>query len=266
MKAAFALTLLLAPAAHAQGVTQADVLSAQFRPGWQTASGTHMAALDVQLAPQWKTYWRAPGDAGIPPVFDWSGSQNVASVQFHWPSPEVFRTSGLQTVGYHDSLMLPIEVTPKDPSQPVHLKARIDLGVCKDICMPASLQLTANLLTPGAADPAIKAALKARPATAAEGGVGKVGCTVEPIKDGLRVTVTVNMPQQGRDEVVVFEPGLAGVWVSEAAVMRQGGTLQAQVEMVPPSGQPFALDRSAVVMTVIGSAGRAVEIRGCPAG
>lgn len=266
MKTATALFLLVAPVAHAQGTTQSDVIAAQFRPGWQTSSGTHLAALELQLAPEWKTYWRAPGDAGIPPAFDWSGSQNVASVRFHWPAPEVFLTNGLQSVGYHHNLMLPIEVTPKDASQPVRLQARVDLGVCKDICMPASLQLTANLLPPGKADPAITAAMKARPATAAEGKVADLGCKVEPIRDGLRITATFDVPQQGRNEVVVFEPGLPGVWVSQAKVTRKGGTLQAVAEMVPPSGQPFALNRSAVVMTVIGTGGRAVEIRGCPAG
>lgn len=265
---ALVLLAALAPAfaAQAESVSQSDVLQGSFRTGWQTGSGSHIAALDLRLAPAWKTYWRAPGDAGIPPQFDWAGSENVGAVTFHWPAPSVFHTNGLQTVGYHDALVLPFEVTPKDPAKPVVLRAAVDLGVCKDICMPAVLQLDAVLSPPGAPDSIIKAALKARPATAREAGVKSLGCTIEPVSDGLRITARMDLGAQGADEAVVFEPGLPGVWVSESVVTRDGRMLQAISEMVAPSGQPFALDRSAVVVTVIGSDGRAVEIRGCPAG
>ncbi|WP_240335558.1 protein-disulfide reductase DsbD domain-containing protein [Pseudotabrizicola algicola] len=267
---ALALCLVLGPtvaatAVQAQSVLLSDVVQGEFRPGWQTASGTHMAALHLQLAPNWKTYWRAPGDAGIPPQFDWAGSENVGAVRFHWPAPDVFQTNGMQTVGYHDELVLPIEVTPKDPRKPVRLRASVDLGVCKDICIPATLMLGTALPGPGNPDSAINAALRARPSTAAEAGLTRITCTVEAIRDGLRITARMDMPPQGQTEVVVFEPGLANIWVSEAQVQRSGGSLTAVAEMVPPSGAPFALNRSAVVVTVIAGEGRAVEIRGCPA-
>ena len=261
----FALTLALASPAFSQGMTQSDVLEGQFRPGWRTDAGSHMAALELNLAPQWKTYWRAPGDAGIPPSFDWAGSENVASVRFHWPAPDVFHTNGMQSVGYHDALVLPIEVTAKDPNRPVKLRARVDLGVCKDICMPASLDLSADLTPSGQTDRVISAALKARPSTGREAGLGQIACTIAPIRDGLRLTATLDLPALGGQEVVVVEPGLAGVWVSEAQVSRSGGQLTAVVDMVPPSGAPFALDRRDVVLTVLGKPGRAVEITGCPA-
>jgi DsbC/DsbD-like thiol-disulfide interchange protein len=76
-------------------------------------NGGHMAAVELQLAPGWKTYWRSPGDAGIPPSFDWSGSENVKSVRLHWPAPEVFEANGMQTIGYHERLVLPVEITPR---------------------------------------------------------------------------------------------------------------------------------------------------------
>ncbi len=262
---ALALFTCLAAPAFAQGTTQSDVLQGQFRPGWQIEAGRHMAAMELHLAPEWKTYWRSPGEAGIPPQFDWAGSNNVASVRFHWPSPDVFRTNGMQSIGYHNSLVLPIEVVAVDPSRPVHLQARVDLGVCKDVCLPASLDLSADLTAPGSADPVIKAALKAQPISARAAGVGRVTCALEPIRDGLRLTAEVDLPSQGRAEVVAVESGLPDVWVSEAMVSRDAGRLRAVVDLVPPSGAPFALDRSGIVLTVIGAAGRAVEIKGCPA-
>lgn len=261
LKVACALALIAAPAL---ATTQDDVLQAQLRPGYQTENGSRMAALDLALAPGWKTYWRSPGDAGIPPTFDWSGSENVKSVRLHWPAPEVFQVNGMQTIGYHERLVLPVEITPADPSQPVRLRVRMDLGVCDEICLPASLDLAADLATPGAPDASIKAALKNRAATAQEAGVTSVACSVDPIRDGLRLTARLGLPDPGLPEVVAFETGDREIWVAEAITERRGGELVAITELVPPNGAPFALDRSQVTLTVLVSSG-AVEVRGCPA-
>jgi DsbC/DsbD-like thiol-disulfide interchange protein len=255
---------LLAPALPAAAFSQEDVLSGDLRTGWQAESGAHMTALHLTMAPGWKTYWRSPGDAGIPPSFDWSGSKNLRAVHFHWPRPHVFTLNGMTTVGYKNDLVLPIEVIPVDPSQPVRLKATVDLGVCDDICIPASLTLDSVIAGPGAPDAVIDAALADRPISARQAGLSGIGCAVDPISDGLRITATMGLPAGSGAETVVFESGHSDVWVSEASANRSGGTLIASAEMVPPQGTPFALDRSGVTVTVI-SANRAVEIRGCPA-
>ncbi|MFM7336298.1 MAG: protein-disulfide reductase DsbD domain-containing protein [Tabrizicola sp.] len=251
-------------AAPALATTQDDVLQAQLRPGWQMENGAHMAAVELQLAPGWKTYWRSPGDAGIPPSFDWSGSENVKSVRIHWPAPAVFLANGMQTIGYHDQLILPLEVLPIDPAKPIRLDVRMELGVCDEICLPASVQLATDLAPPGAPDASIKAALSQRAATAQEAGVTGVSCQIDPIKDGLRLTARLGLPDPGLPEVVAFETADREVWVAEAVTERQGGELVAMTELVPPSGAPFALDRSQVTMTILAATG-AVEVRGCPA-
>lgn len=240
-----------------------EIVTAEIRPGWQTRGGTRMAALHLRLAPQWKTYWRSPGEAGIPPEFDWSGSQNLRSVRLHWPRPQVFETNGMQTIGYKQDLVLPLEVTPIDPSRPVHLRASVDLGVCRDICVPAEIAAQADLNGPGTDDAMIGAALRARPATAAEAGVTAITCRVDPIDDGLRVTASIDLPPQGGEEVVVLEPAEPAVWTSEGETRRDGRRLTATVEMVAGSGAPFSLNRSGLVVTVLGR-DRAVEIQGCP--
>jgi DsbC/DsbD-like thiol-disulfide interchange protein len=251
-------------AAPALATTQDDVLSGQLKPGWQMENGSRMAAVELVLAPGWKTYWRSPGDAGIPPSFDWSGSDNVRSVRIHWPAPAVFHTNGMQSIGYHDRLVLPVEVTPDDPSRPIRLKLRMELGVCDEICLPAALDLATDLGTPGAPDPAISAALAQRAATAQEAGVSGVSCQVDPIKDGLRVTARLGLPDPGSPEVVAFETADRTIWVAEAVTERRGGELVAMTELVPPNGAPFALDRSQVTMTILAPTG-AVEVIGCPA-
>jgi DsbC/DsbD-like thiol-disulfide interchange protein len=259
------LALILATlAAPALATTQDDVLSATLRPGWQMENGAHMAAVDLALAPGWKTYWRSPGDAGIPPSFDWSGSENVKSVRIHWPAPQVFETNGMQTIGYHDHLVLPVEVVPEDRTRPVHLSVRVDLGVCDEICIPASVDLAADLTLPGAPDGEIKAALAARATPATDAGVSAVSCQVDPIRDGLRLTARLQFPDPGHPEVVAFETADREVWVAAAIASREGGVLVATTELVAPEGTPFALDRSGVTMTVLAQ-GTAVEVKGCPA-
>lgn len=227
-------------------------------------NGAHMAAVELTLAPGWKTYWRSPGDAGIPPTFDWSGSQNVKAVRLHWPSPQVFEANGMQTIGYHDRLVLPVEVTPEDPSRPVRLSVEMSLGVCDEICMPAVVDLSADLTAPGAADAAIRAALKSGAASAGDAGVSAVSCRVDPIDDGLRLTARVRLPDPGHPEVVAFETGDRDIWVAEAITQREGGELVSMTELVPPDGAPFALDRSGITLTIL-AAGGAVEVKGCPA-
>ena len=259
-----ALTLLsIATALPAHALTQEDVLAARLLSGWQTDAGTHMAALELVLAQGWKTYWRAPGEAGIPPSFDFSASTNVKSVRFHWPRPAVFDLNGMQTIGYHDHLVLPIEVTPLDASMPVTLRTTVDLGVCKDICLPASVTLDADLTQAGETA-AIRQALAQQPIPADSAGMTGIGCTVAPISDGLRLTATIGLPDQGGNEVVVFETASEGVWVSPSSAVRDGGALTASSDFVPPQGAPFALDRSGVTVTIIAEIS-AVEIRGCPA-
>ncbi len=258
------LASCLALAALPAAATPPDqILKAELLPGWREG-GRHIAALRLKLAPGWKTYWRSPGEAGIPPEFDWSGSRNVSDVRMHWPVPHVFSLNGMQTIGYRDEVVLPFEVETRDAREPVRLRARVDLGVCRDICVPAEFELDGELAATGAPDPIISAALRSRPETGREAGVGRVACRVDPIDDGLRLTAELDLPATGGAEVVVMEPGTPAIWTSEAVTSRQGARLVAVSDMVGPDGVPFALDRSAVTLTVLGDR-RAVEIRGCPA-
>ncbi|WP_428544266.1 protein-disulfide reductase DsbD domain-containing protein [Profundibacter sp.] len=257
--------LLIAPALAAaqSGSVPKDVLKLTVLPGWRTTTGTHMAALKIQMKPGWKTYWRAPGDGGIPPQFDWSGSSNIRSVQFHWPRPEVTNTNGMRTIVYHNEVIVPVEFTPAKPGQPLTLMGRVDLGVCNDICVPYSTSFSATLSADMTkADPVIRAALAKQPMSAAKAGVRRATCAIEPISDGLRVTATITMPSTGANEVTVIEAPDQNIWVAEASSVRSGNTLTAITEMVPPSNAPFMLDRSKIRITVMGSK-RAVDIQGC---
>jgi DsbC/DsbD-like thiol-disulfide interchange protein len=239
------------------------VLKAELLEGWQTASGTEMAALHLVLAPGWKTYWRAPGEAGIPPRFDWEGSKNLASVAFHWPRPEVFDLNGARTFGYHDDLVLPIEFTPRDKAAPIGVRATVDLGVCDEICVPMSLTLSGDLAPGGGPVAVIRKALANAPEQAAAAGLSAAHCNAEPIRDGMRLTSRLTMPSIGTDEVAVFELPDQTIWISATDTRRDGAELLATADLVPASAKPFALNRSDIRITVFGGSGRVVELQGC---
>ena len=95
------------------------------------------AGLEFRLATHVKTYWRTVGDSGLPPVFSWTGSRNLQSVEVLWPVPSRFQDKSGSSIGYHDHLVLPFKVTPLDPKQPVYLKLSLDYAVCDILCMPA---------------------------------------------------------------------------------------------------------------------------------
>jgi DsbC/DsbD-like thiol-disulfide interchange protein len=249
-------------AAAASAESPADLASAEILGGWREPSGQHMAAVRITLAPGWKTYWRAPGDAGIPPQFDWSGSRNVAEVVPHWPVPHVFWQNGLRSVGYAGAVVLPLTVAPVAAGEAMVLAGRLDIGVCLDICVPVSFELAGELPVTGAADAMIEDAMAARPMSAEAAGVSSVTCEVVPIADGIRVTASVRMPPIGADEAAVLELEDPSIWVSEAVSRREGDVLYATADMVPAAARPFAVDRSGIRITVL-SGEKGVDIQGC---
>jgi len=242
-----------------------DTVSASILAGWRMEDGTRIAALRLELAPGWKTYWRAPGEAGIPPRLDWRGSRNVDAVEILWPTPEQTITNGMRTIGYAQDVVLPVRIWPARADAPVTLSADLEIGVCRDICMPVSLRVARDLPPDGGAagrDPRIAAALAARPHTAAEAGVGRVLCRVAPIEGGMELVAEIEMAQMGARELVVVESGDPALWVAQAETARKGDRVRVRTEIYHVDGKGFALDRSALRFTVL-SAGDAVDIRGC---
>lgn len=254
--AALALSIGLPLAASAQ---TPGFVSAEFLPGWKTESGSQMAALHVVLKDGWKTYWRAPGDAGVPPAIDWTGSRNLGQITMHWPQPQVFDTYGIRTVGYQNELVLPIEIMPSDPADDIWMAGELSIGICHDICVPVTVDLSALLQGPGQADMLIAKALAARPVLRP----GTARCTVEPALDGVRLTAEITMPPIGGEEVAVFELSNMPAWISDSINRREGGVLVSSVEIVPFDPGVYKIEQSDLVITVLGT-GQAVEIIGCP--
>ncbi len=105
--------------------------------GATAPSGKQRIGVEITMAPGYKTYWRSPGEAGIPPVFDWSGSENVGGLDVRWPAPERFEDATGSGIGYIGEVVVPVSVQPLDPARPVTLVLKLDYAVCDKICVPA---------------------------------------------------------------------------------------------------------------------------------
>ena len=100
------------------------------------------AGVEIKLKEGWHTYWRYPGDSGVPPVLDFSKSQNVKAVTVLYPAPSRFPDgAGGNSIGYTGVLILPLHVVPQDAGKPVTLDLKLDYAVCEKLCVPAEAKL-----------------------------------------------------------------------------------------------------------------------------
>ncbi|MEM8850147.1 MAG: protein-disulfide reductase DsbD domain-containing protein [Pseudomonadota bacterium] len=234
-----------------------QVVDVEVLPGWRQADGIHIAGLKFQLAPGWVTYWRSAGAAGISPQLDWQASDNVAGVEPVWPRPKVFKSDIGQSIGYDRDFVLPLRIEPT-ADETVRLEGVLDIGICKDICLPAQLVVSAELLPGGHPDVEIEAALADQP----DQMDGSASCVLRPTSNGLALAGEIDLPSLGYAEAVVFELSDPSIWVTDAVVARDGDQLTATSELMVGGDRKPSIDRSTVRITVIGET-QAVEIWGC---
>ena len=163
-----AALLLVLPAMPAFGF---DSFSTDWAPAAKSqarliAGGVDLAGFEIALAPGAITYWRDPGDAGLPPTLDFSASDNVASVEPEFPAPKrIKEADGGEAFGYDGNVVFPLRVKPRDPTKAATLKLNADFAVCEKVCLPAKAHLELKLPSaPGSPHAgAIDAALAAVP-------------------------------------------------------------------------------------------------------
>jgi DsbC/DsbD-like thiol-disulfide interchange protein len=158
-----ALLLLSLTAARAQDASDWDTQShsaARLIAGAKSKTApTLRAGIEIKLDPGWHTYWRDPGDSGVPPSFDFAGSDNVKSATVQWPAPERFSDgAGGTSIGYVDRVVLPIQIAVNDPAKQSLLHLKLGYAVCGNLCIPAEAKLQLALNGNGAEDAAIEKA------------------------------------------------------------------------------------------------------------
>lgn len=139
--------VLTTGAAYAGQTDAVSVTGAEVRLVSAGGSGAvRDAGIEMRLDPKWKTYWRYPGDSGVPPAISFAGSENVADVTIGWPAPRRFSDGGDGfSIGYKSSVLFPLKVTLKDPAKPARLDLIMDFAVCESLCMPANARLALEL-------------------------------------------------------------------------------------------------------------------------
>lgn len=171
--AAAILPALLGLASFDSPAVKGSVSAARLVSAGAPEAGVYHAGIEIDLNPGTITYWRQPGEAGSPPIFDFSKSVNVAKVETFFPAPRHIDEAGTVVAGYDARVIFPLNVTPRDPKQPTTLSLSLDYAACGKICLPAKADLTLALplsgVSPHAEEIAAAQKLVPKKITAAEG-------------------------------------------------------------------------------------------------
>ena len=171
-----------------------------------------LGGIAFQLEPGWKTYWRTPGDSGVPPRFDFSKSENIEAVTVLWPAPTKFDDgAGGHSLGYHDQIVLPLRIVPKNTDKPVTLRAEIAYAVCAKICIPVEAKAELPFASVASTeDSALFAALDTVPKPANVGDPNPL--TIRDVKRDGKSGVLVDVVSPDAKEVNLFVEGPTPDW------------------------------------------------------
>jgi DsbC/DsbD-like thiol-disulfide interchange protein len=231
--AAFASSLALEAHAQDSSPWQRDGHSAVRLLAGSRSGAVLLGGIAFQLEPGWKTYWRTPGDSGVPPRFNFSKSDNVEAVTVLWPAPAKFDDgAGGHSMGYHDQIVLPLRIVAKNADKPVTLRADVNYAVCNKLCIPvdanAELAFTSVASTE---DSALFAALDTVPKPANVGDPNPL--TIRDVKRDGKSTVLVDVVTPDSKDVSLFVEGPTPDWALPVPKL---------LEHSPPGVKRFAFE------------------------
>lgn len=219
------------------------------------------AGIEVKLRPGWKTYWRYPGDSGVPPHFDFSGSENLKKADVLFPAPHLFTDETGQSLGYKDTVIFPVVVSPQQAGKPVRLRVKVDYAVCEKLCVPAEGRAELTLVTGDSKhNPVLTTAETHVPkrVTAAQ-----LGLTAKRVNTGTKPSVIVELGAPTGKPVELFVEGPTPQWalpIPKPVKSAPAGRAQFSFELdgLPPGVDPKGqLDLTFTVVT----GDRAVETK-----
>jgi DsbC/DsbD-like thiol-disulfide interchange protein len=254
--AAIALASSLITAARAQDSSpwQRDGHSAVRLLAGSRSGAVLMGGIAFQLQPGWKTYWRTPGDSGVPPRFDFSKSENVEAVTVLWPAPTKFDDgAGGTSLGYKQQVVLPLRIVAKNADKPVTLRAGISYAVCEKLCIPveanAELAFTSVASTE---DSALFAALDTVPKPANVGDPNPF--TIRDVKRDGKSNVLVDVAAPDTKQVSLFVEGPTPDWALPVPKLLEDSPpgvkrFAFELDGLPPGASP---DGAALKFTLVG--------------
>jgi DsbC/DsbD-like thiol-disulfide interchange protein len=233
-----AVTLLVASAAvevraEDSSPWQRDAHSAVRLLAGSRSGAVLLGGIAIQLQPGWHTYWRTPGDSGVPPRFDFSKSDNVEAVTVLWPAPHKFDDgAGGTSLGYKHQITLPLRIVAKNADKPVTLRAAINYAVCEKLCIP--VEASAELAFASVAsteDGNLSEALNAVPKPANVGDPNPL--TIRDVKRDGKANVLVDVTAPETKDVSLFVEGPTPDWALPVPKL---------VEHSPPGVKRFAFE------------------------
>ncbi|HMA71593.1 MAG TPA: protein-disulfide reductase DsbD domain-containing protein [Xanthobacteraceae bacterium] len=243
--AAFGALLISAPN-FAAGAEDSSSWDGDSRSAVRLVAGSSVGAgallragIEIRLAAGWKTYWRYPGDSGVPPVFDFSKSENIESVTVLWPAPHRFNDEAGTSIGYKGDVIFPLHVVPANPNRPTTLRAAINYAVCEKLCIPAKGEAALELTRASSPHESQLAAAEAQ--TPKQSRIGKVSpfgivaVRREPASPYPRIVVEAAAPAEA--PLDLFAEGPTGDWALP---------LPEPVQGAPPGRRWFAFDLDGV--------------------
>ena len=219
------------------------------------------AGIEVKLRPGWKTYWRYPGDSGVPPHFDFSGSENLKTADVLYPAPHLLTDETGQSLGYKDAVIFPVIVSPQQAGKPVRLRVKLDYAICEKLCVPAEGRAELTLVTSESKhNPALTMAETRVPKHVA---ATQLGLTAKRADTGAKPAVVVDLGAPTGKPVELFVEGPTPQWalpIPKPVTSAPAGRAQFTFEL---DGLPLGVDPKAPVdltFTVV-TGDRAVETK-----
>ncbi|MCC8964982.1 cytochrome C biogenesis protein [Bradyrhizobium sp. Pear76] len=240
LRAALAVAALLSAAFVATEVRaddaspwQQDTHSAVRLLAGSRSGAVLLGGIAFQLQDGWKTYWRTPGDSGVPPRFDFSKSDNVDAVTVMWPAPRQFDDgAGGTSLGYKHQVVLPLRIVAKNPDKPLVLRADISYAVCEKLCVPVEAKAELAFASVASTeDAALSEALNAVPKPANIGD--PTPFTIRDVKRDDKNNVLVDVAAPDNKDLSLFVEGPTPDWALPVPKL---------VEHAPPGVKRFSFE------------------------
>jgi DsbC/DsbD-like thiol-disulfide interchange protein len=254
--AAAALVLSVGPQARAQDSSPwvKDGHSAVRLLAGSRSGAVLLGGIAFQLQPGWHTYWRNPGDSGVPPRIDFGKSENIEAVTILWPAPTKFADgAGGTSLGYQKQVVLPLRIVAKNADKPVTLRADINYAVCEKLCIPveASTELAFTSVA-STEDSALSAALDTVPKPATIGDSNPL--TIRDVKRDGKNGVLVDVVASDGKDVSLFVEGPTPDWALPVPKLLEHGPpgvkrFAFDLDGLPPGANP---DGAALKLTLVG--------------
>lgn len=192
-----------------------------------------LGGIAFQLQDGWKTYWRTPGDSGVPPRFDFSRSDNVEAVTVMWPAPRQFDDgAGGTSLGYKHQVVLPLRIVAKNPDKPLVLRADINYAVCEKLCVPVEAKAELAFASVASTeDTALSEALNAVPKPANIGD--PIPFSIRDVKRDGKNNVLVDVSAPESRDLSLFVEGPTPDWALPVPKL---------VEHAPPGVKRFSFE------------------------